>query len=153
MAAAAEIQAGTAVINGIQGTITMTGAATFNLASRTHTENFDVQEITAQNGAVVETMVASKRNREIDVEFFPTGANRTAVIAVIASLTALNPLDVITIGQTGTPAVAACAGTWNLMPGMQVRETRDGVLSVTMKLKAHEVAATGDTFAALAVVV
>ena len=155
MAAANEIQAGTAYINGVRGTISMTGAATFNTASRTLTEDFKIDEIPSQSGAVIETMIATQRNRTIDIEFAPSGANRAAAVAVVASLTALDPLSVITIAQSGAdpyqPAVAACAGTWNLVSGMTVRETRDGILTVSMKLKAHEVAGTADTFAALAI--
>lgn len=156
MPAAFETQAGICTLNGIRGTITMTGAATFNMSSRTLTENFKVDRIPSQNGAVIETLIASQRNRTIEVEFAPTGATRTAAVAVVASLTALNPLEVITIAQSGsTPyeaSVAACVGTWNLMEGMQIRESRDGILSVTMKLEANEVNGTADTFAALAVV-
>lgn len=156
MPAAIETQAGVVYLNGIRGTITMTGAATFNMSSRTLTEDFKVEEIPDQTGSVIETMIASQRKRTIDVEFAPSGATRSAAVAVVATLTALNPLEVITIAQSGSnpyePSVAACAGTWNLVSGMQVRESRDGILSVSMKLVAQEVKATADTFAALAVV-
>jgi hypothetical protein len=157
MAAAIETQVGVVTLNGIRGTITITGAATFNMSSRTVTENFKVDRIPSQNGAYIETMIASQRNRTVELEFAPTGATRAAAVAVVGTLMALNPLETITIGQSGSnpyePSIAALTGsTWNLMEGMQLRESREGILSVTMKLEAQEVGATGDTFAALATV-
>lgn len=151
MAAAAEIQVGTGYINGIQGVITMTGAATFNMASRTFGSEFKMEEIPSQNGATIETIIASQQKRILDIEFAPKGASRADAIAVVATLTALTPLSVITIGQSGTPAIAAAAGTYNLMSGMAVRESRDGILSVTMKLQACE-STTAGTFGGLTVV-
>ncbi len=153
MAAAFETQAGVCTLNGIRGTITMTGAATFNMSSRTLTENFKVERIPSQNGAYTETLIASQRNRTIQVEFAPTGATRTAAVAVVTSIAALDPFSVITIGQSGStpyePSVAACAGTWNLMEGTQIKESRDGIVSISLNLEAQEVGGTGDTFAAL----
>jgi hypothetical protein len=149
MPAAAEIQVGTAKLNGIAGAVTMTGAATFNMSSRNLTDGFKMEEIPSQDGAVIESVIASQRTREYDCEFAPSGATRAAAEAVVDTLTALGPLAVITIAGS---TVSAFNGTYNLMPGTAVRETRDGHATVVMKLKQYETAAAAGTFAALAVV-
>jgi hypothetical protein len=144
-----EIIAGEAVINGFPGTITMTGAATFNAGTRSFSAEFKSEDVPSQDGGTIATRVASQQKRKIDVEFFPTGATRAAAIAVVASLEALLPLDVITIGGSGS-AVAATVGTWNLISMPVFKESRDGILSVSLSLLAHE-STTAGTFAGLTI--
>ena len=162
MAVAVEIQAGGAVINGIKGTIVMSTAApsvaaySGNISSRTLTDNFKLDKLADQSGVTTETFVATMRERTLDLDFIPSSTSHALVIAEILELTGLGPLDVVTIAQSGAglyaPAVAACAGTWNLMEGMQIKEVREGMLSVSMKLMAPQKLSDG-SFAALALVV
>lgn len=167
MSAAAEIQAGVAYINGIQGTIVMNSGAAdsvthvHNLGTRTWSKEFKMEEVSAQNGATIETIIASQQKKMLDLEFIPSGTTRANAIAEVAELTALTPLAVIKITQSNTPAnadaglkkVGGAAATYNLMAAMSVREIRDGILSVTMKLQAQQQAADGEIYEALAIVV
>lgn len=148
MSAAAEVQGGTACSFGIAGVVTMTGAATFNISDRTITDEFKTTEIPSQNGAVVETVIASQRRRNYDSTFVPTGATRAAAVAVVATLMALTPLSVITIAVS---TIAAFNGTYNYMGGAYVKETREGYAVAGIKLSQFEVAGTAGTFAALAI--
>jgi hypothetical protein len=165
MAAAAEILVGAAVINGIQGTIATTSAApathVMNTGTRTLSHDFKMEEIPAQNGATIATIVACQRRKILELEFFPSGTTRANAIAEVAELTALTAYAVITITQSGTPALASAglqkvggsAATYNLMSGMTTRESRDGILSVVMRLEAVQTNSSDSLiFAALAIV-
>src|SRR4051812_2910234 len=78
----AEFEVGAGYINGIQGAITITPAggsdmgATMNMSSRQMSDNFNLEEIPAQNGATIEAAIASRRYRDVDIEFAPKGATR-----------------------------------------------------------------------------
>src|SRR6478672_11940790 len=148
MVVAAEVIVGKAVLNGIQGAITMTGAAPFNMSDRTLTDDFKNEELPAQNGATIETVIASQRKRDYECTFVPTGAARADVIAVMASFAALKPLDVITVANS---TVVAYNGSYNYMGGATIKETRDGYAVCGIKLRQYETAATSGTFAALAI--
>lgn len=150
MSAAAEIQGGAGCSWGIAGSVTMTGAATFNISDRTLTDEFKTSELPSQNGAVIEGIYAYQRRRNYDSTFVPTGATRAAAQAVVATLMALSPLAVITVAAS---TIAAYNGTYNYMGGAYVKETREGYAVAGIKLSQFEVAGTAGTFAALPIVV
>jgi hypothetical protein len=149
MSAAAEVQAGAGVSFGIAGAVTMTGAATLNISNRSLTDAFKLDKLPSQNGAVIEGLYASQRQRDYDCEFVPKGATRAAAVAVVHTLLQLLPLDVITIGAS---TITDYNGTYNYMGGAYVKETREGYAVAGIKLSQWEVAGTGGTFAALAIV-
>jgi hypothetical protein len=147
--AAAEVQAGAGVSFGIQGVVTMTGAATLNISDRSLTDEFKNTELPSQNGAVIETMIASQRRRSYECTFVPKGAARTDAQAVCNTLMALTPLQVITIGGS---TITSYNGTYNYMGGGYVKETREGYAVAGIKLSQFETAGTANTFAALVVI-
>lgn len=149
MVVTAETIIGAGYINGIQGAITMTGVATFNMSDRQLTDEFASEEIPAQNGATIEAAIASKRVRNVECTFAPKGATRVAAEAVITSLFALGPYAVITVAAS---TVSVQNGTFNYMGGAYIKETRDGYAVAGIKLKQFETATQG-TFAALAIIV
>ena len=149
MAAAAEVQVGAGYINGILGSITMTGIASFNTANRDLTDNFKMEEITSQNGAVIETVIASAGYREYTMEFAPKGTSRAIAQSVASSLFGILPLALITVASS---TVAIWNGSYNYVGGASLKETRDGVAICNIKLKQYQTAADGTAFAALALV-
>ncbi len=146
---AAEIQAGTARINGIQGTITVSISSTPNLSTMGITDNFEVERIRSQNGAVVETKIAAARERVVSLEFIPSGATRAAAQAEAENiLAALTPLAVITIGGCD---VSTFNGTYNYDGGGEIVQKRDTFAIINVRASQCEVAATANTFSALAI--
>lgn len=159
MPVAAEIEAGTFFVNGVQGTLSLTSGAgptthTMNIGSRTNKRNFKLDKIPAQDGVTTETYLATMQEDEVTYEFFPSGSSRANTIAEIAELEALTPLAVITVVQAGsgtqTPAAARVAGTYNLAEGIEFREVREGLFSCNLKLIRPQKASDG-SFAALAI--
>jgi hypothetical protein len=151
MSAAAEVQAGTAYIYGIAPlTITPSGgsAITGNIANVRVTDEWQDDEITSQNGAVIETSIGSRRKRTIEFDFAPKGTARSDAIAAAAAILALTPNQVITIASD---TLTALNGTYNFKSGGTITRTRDGIAVSSIKLVAYETAGTGGTFAALAI--
>ncbi len=152
MAVAAEVQVGAGCINGIQGAIAITGfhsAATFNIANRDISDNFKMEEIVSQDGAVVETIIASQQYKEYSMEFAPKGATRAAAASIAASFSLMTPLTPITVSGS---TVAIFNGAYNYAGGASIKETRDGVVLCNVKLRRYQTAADGAIFGALAVV-
>ncbi len=150
MAAAAEVQVGIARINGIQGTLTCAVlGANFNPSSVSKSENFKVDSIVSPSGVVIETKIASQRERMVSVEFIPSGTTRADAIAVVTALNALGPLAVVTLG--GFTGDTSMNSTFNYLDGGEVVLKRDTYCIANIRLVQTEVAATGGTFAALAI--
>lgn len=149
MAAATEIQVGTARINGILGTVTVSIATTPNLSTLGLTDDFSVEEIRSQNGAVVETMIAAARKRTVTMELIPSGTSKAnAQSDAIAIMAALTPLAVITIGGC---TVTTLNGTYNYIGGAEIMQKRETFTVINVKAVQTEIAATAGTFAGLAV--
>lgn len=150
----AEFEVGAGYINGIQGAITITPAggsdmgATMNMSSRQMSDNFNLEEIPAQNGATIEAAIASRRYRDVDIEFAPKGATRALCQTFISTvLMSLEPLIVLTVASS---TIAAHNGTFNYIGGANIKETREGFCVSGIKARQYETAATVGTFAALA---
>lgn len=145
--AAAEIQAGTARIYGIPGSITCSIMVAPNLSTVGLTDNFNVESIRSQNGAVIETKIGSARERIVQLEFIPSGASRAnAITEAIAIIAALTPLAVITIGGC---SVTSLNTTYNYESGGDIMQKRDGYVVGNVRASAVEVASAAGTFAAL----
>jgi len=147
---AAEIQIGTAVIFGIGGSITMTGAATFNMETMDLEDTFKKDMLPSQDGAVISTVVASQRIRRGTFKFVPTGATRVAAEAIVTSLFALGPLAVITIGSA---TVTIFNDTFNYTGGAKVALTREGWAVCDIGVEQYEDAANVGSFKHLAIVI
>lgn len=130
--AAQETQQGIAKIYAMDGatTVTLTGAATITHESADLEDQFDSEVIKGQNGEV-ETLIASNRNRTCTITFMPNGATRAAAITSCANA---QPAPITKVVLSGF-AVAAYNGDWNAM-GYSVRMSRDGVVTMTVRLQA-----------------
>lgn len=144
----ADVQVGQAYLQGVAGTITMTGVATFNASTRTLADEFSKEEIPASAGDIIEAVIYSKRQRSYVCEFAPKGASRVAAEAVIDTLFATSMGATVTIGGS---TVSAYNGTYNYEGGAYIRETRDGYAVAGINLRQYENSTPG-TFAALATV-
>lgn len=149
MAAATEIQVGTARINGIQGTITVSISTTPNLTTMGLADNFSVETIRSQNGAVIETKIAAARERVLTLELIPSSTTKAGALSdAIAIMAALTPLAVITIAGC---SITTFNGTYNYESGGEIVQKRETYTIINIKASACEVAATAGTFAGLAV--
>lgn len=156
MAAAADIQAGTARIYAIQNsgsaiaiTVTAQALTSPNLSSVSWNDSFKVDEIASMNGSVVETLIASQRRREITIELIPSGTDRAAASTQLDNLLDnLKPLAVITLANFKDERFN---GTFNYMGGAEVTLKRDTEVVTSVKCAQFETAGTADSFAALAI--
>mgnify|MGYP001582984356 CR=1 FL=1 len=131
-----ELQYGLAKIFGLDGT-TLTGVVSFTLESLGFEKTSDYEELKGQNGDV-ETSIASNLSQTVDVQFAPNGATKTAAIASLGTLTALNiGAQVVISACPGCPAAAA---TYNIQPGIRVNLSRDGVVTANFTAKKGPVA-------------
>ena len=145
--AATETQIGTAYINGIGGSITMNAGNWGNLASVESGDNFKTDEIVSQNGAVIETVIASQQYKEFTMEFAPSNTTSRALArSAAASFVAIGALAVVTVANCD---IAVYNGTYNYMGGASIKSTRDGVTVCNMKLRKYVTAADGASYAAL----
>ncbi len=153
MAAAAEVLAGTAVKFGIGATTFTVGlviAATgMNIQGQELEDGMKIDKIISQNGATIETKVASQRERKATFKIIPKGANRAAAITVIGLLEALTPLEVITIATSDIPAYN---GTWNYEGGHKLTQTAEGWAVSDLVMTQVEDAANANQFLGLAIV-
>lgn len=152
MSAAAEVQTGAALLNGIPGAITLSinsSTVGMNAESMNFTDNFKMEEIPAQDAVTIETVIASQRSRDIEFSFAPKSTTRALALAECAKIVALTPLQVCTIASD---TLTGLNGTYNYIGGATVQRTRNGVAVCGIKMRQYEVAATAGTFAALAVV-
>ncbi len=148
MAATTEIQVGLARINGIPGTLTCAVlGSNFNPTSLSLSESFKVDTIASPSGAVIETRIASQRERTVTVELIPSGTTRADAQAVVVALLALGPLAVVTLGGF---TLAAFNGTYNYMDGCEIVQKRDTYVIANVKLNQPETTTAG-TFAGLSV--
>lgn len=151
MAAAAELQVGAGYSFGIaestQGTaVNMTavaGVITVNMMNRDVQDNFKSETMPSQNGAVIESMVASQRRKDYSADFIPKGATRALAQAVFWTLSQLTPFSIITIANS---ALTFMNGGYNYMGGCQPKETREGWAVANIKLAQFESALTANTF-------
>ena len=130
--AVAEIQQGKAKIFAMDGAtmVVLTGAATVTHEGADLEQQFDTEEIKGQNGDV-ETLIASNVNFTCTVNFAPNGATRAAAIT---SCTNAQPAAISKVVLSGF-SVAAYNGNWNSM-GYSIKMSRDGIVTMSIKLKA-----------------
>jgi hypothetical protein len=147
-----DVIAGSAVLNGIKGAITITPsggtdlATGMNIESRNLSDEFTVDEIASQGGDIIETLVASKHKRNCRIRFIPKGTTKANAETVVDSFIALTKLQVVTVAVS---TVSAYNGTFNFMGGMSIDETKEGRLVI--EFNATQYQKTDGTFAALAV--
>ncbi len=95
----ADVQTGLGIVYGIQGTITMTGVASFTLESAKATHNFEVDDMKDGTNFTFST-VAVDPSIELEVQWTPSGATRAAAHATTVFL---DPLTKVTLaGFTAT---------------------------------------------------
>lgn len=150
MADAAQFVYGKAMINGIQGLITInTSADNHTLEEISGGVRFDSREVKSPSGAAVRMKVYYNRRKECTIRFAPTGANAAAALASLAAYLALNPGAEVVIAAS---TVAFWNGTYNYDGGAEIAQTPEGTLMVGIQLVAYEVEGNAGTFAALPVV-
>jgi len=131
--AATEVQQGVAKIFAMDGAtmVVLTGAATVTIESADLEQGFDSEELKGQNGET-ETYIASNEKFTCSINFAPNGATRAAAITSCANS---QPAKITKVVLSGF-AVAAYNGNWN-SEGYSIKMARDGVVQMTLKLKAH----------------
>lgn len=147
---AAEIQAGTAYIYGIVA-LTITASAsviTGNASNVRWTDEWTDDEMSSQNGAVIETSIGSRRKRTLEFDFAPSGSSRSNAKAQADKVLALTPNQIITIAADDHSAINT---TYNWKSGGTYTRTRDGVAVTGLKMTTYETAGTAGSFAALAI--
>ena len=144
--AVAEIQQGKAKIFAMDGAtmVVLTGAATVTHEGADLEQQFDTEEIKGQNGDV-ETLIASNVNFTCTVNFAPNGATRAAAIT---SCTNAQPAAISKVVLSGF-SVAAYNGNWNSM-GYSIKMSRDGIVTMSIKLKAFVTNRTSRTACVIA---
>lgn len=110
----------------------LTGAATITLDSADGSDDFELAELKDQVGDV-ETLIASNRTRPVNLSFAPNGATRAAAKTSLANCLP-GPLTKATIAQASVPFFN---GDYNYIGGWAVKVTRDGIVIVTMRIKAY----------------
>jgi hypothetical protein len=162
MAAAAEIQSGRAQIFGI-APITITPspgtAISGNASNMRWSMAWKEEEQAAQNGATVESLIASQLRRTLEIDFAPAGVlggtiTRAQALAECAKILALLPNHTIQIAAEDILATGdkSINGTYNYKGGATITRTRDGVGVAGIKLEQYETAATDGAYAALATI-
>jgi hypothetical protein len=169
MSAAVESQAGAAVSFGVTSesgaTLTWAGVTDLtmavasgkgaNISEQTVGKNFKVTELPSQNGAVIETLIASQCYRDYECTFVPKGTTRALAQAVANALMTATPLTVITVTHSPITAIGGetpTSNTFNYIGGAYVKETREGYCVAGIKLRSFETAAAANTYAALSVI-
>lgn len=155
---AAEIQSGTAYIYGIHA-VTITCASpsvvlTGNISNIRVTSSWKEDEMTSQNGSVIEGLVASAQRRRVEFDFAPSGSSRSNAVAELDQWLSLAnvPNVIITLADVLGSTSTSLEGTYNLKSGGNYAGTRDGVGVIGIQLESYETAGTAGTFAGLATV-
>ena len=110
--------------------VVLTGAASVTLESGDFEQQFDTEEIKGQNGEV-ETLIASNQSYTCTISFSPNGATRAAAITSCANSQPA-PITKVVLSYF---SVAAYNGNWNSM-GYSIKVSRDGIVTMSIKLKA-----------------
>jgi len=116
--------------------VVLTGAATVTHEGADLEQQFDTEEIRGQNGDV-ETLIASNLSYTCTVNFAPNGTTRAA--AITSCLNA-QPAPISKVVLSGF-SVAAYNGDWNSM-GYSIKMSRDGIVTMSIKLKGFGIAAS-----------
>lgn len=155
---AAEIQSGTAYIYGIHA-VTITCASpsvvlACNISNIRVTTTFKEDEMTSQNGSVIEALIASAQRRRVEFDLAPTGTTRANAVAEVDQWLSLanSPNVIITLADVLGGTSTSLEGTYNLKSGGSYAGTRDGVGVIGVQLESYETAATAGTFAGLATI-
>jgi len=155
MPAAAEIQSGAGYIFGV-GAMTLVVLdgtdITGNFSSMRWVDNFTEEALPSQDGATIQTLISTKRNRTLEFDFAPTGVDRAAALAAVDALLELTPDDTITVDVAiveAAPVTKNINTSYNILPGHSFNRSRDGVAACTLKLITYETS-TPDEFLALA---
>ena len=156
MAVAAEIQSGTAYIYGIFA-VTLTCASpavviSGNISNIRITTSFKEDEMPAQNGATIESLIASQQRRRIEFDMAPSGTSRANAIAEVDQWLSLTPNVIITLADVLGGTSTSFEGTYNLKSGGSLTLTRDGVGVLGIQMESYATAADGAVFAGLATV-
>lgn len=136
---AVEAQVGVAKIFGLGAAamVTLTGAAYLTIEDADLVHDFDVQELTGQDGNV-ETMIAFKERYDITINFAPKGniaATNTRAQAITSILNS-KPAPLTKVVLSGFD-VAAFNGDYNYVGGWNPKLTKEGVVVSGIKLRAH----------------
>ena len=115
--------------------VTLTGAATVTHESADIEESSTVAEVRGQNGDT-EALISSNRVRTCTIQFTPNGANRTAAIASFLNAQPAKISKVVLSKFMTDLDTSLYNGSWNSM-GYSIKMSRDGVATMTIKLKAY----------------
>ena len=142
---------------GIGGAITLTPASGTavgatadsgpNFNSMTHTTNFTVDELANSGGTYIETVMASKCYKDLEVDFIAKGTTRANAEAVFDAVDAWTPLVVVTVASA-TVSTLNVAG--NLISGVTKSLTREGRAQIRFTIRSYQ--KSDGTYGGLAVV-
>lgn len=138
---------------GIPGAITVTPSGGsdlgggMNFSSVSKVSNWTLDELANSGGTYIESAIASKEFRDLEINFIAKGTTRANAETVLDSFEALTPLQVITIAA-GTATIMNIAG--NLLPGMRTGLTREGRAEINCSIRQYK--GSGGSYGALAAV-
>lgn len=132
-----DIQIGAGQVQGISGAITITGlgAGDANYSGMTQTGNFTLDEQANSGGTYIESAIASKAFRDLEVNFLAKGTNRANARAVVNTFLAFTPLKEMTVASAD---VTAFNVSGNLMSGMRAGLTREGRAEATFTIRQYQ---------------
>lgn len=151
-----DIQAGFGYLHGIAGSITFTptegtpadlmgAGAKVNIGSVNLTHNWTDEEISSQDGTIIEACIASKESKDVRVEFMPKGTTRANAETVVDTFAAILPNEVVTFAAA-TATVLNQSFNWKA--GMEVGFTREGRCVISFNARQYKKA--DGSFGALA---
>lgn len=148
-----DVQGGAGVFMGIPGAITFTPTGGsdlgggMNFSSITKTANWTLDELANSGGTYIESSVATKAYRDLEINFIAKGTTRANAETVLDSFEALTPNQVITIAA-GTATIINIAG--NLLSGLRHGLNREGRAEITCSIRQYQ--GSGGTYGALAAI-
>ncbi len=160
MAVPLHIQVGPAKIKGIQSnvtgaatlvanSVTYTVAASVNLDSVTWEPRSQIDKMASTAGDIVESSIASKRERGVTITLVPMGANSSdtaGAYTTAVNLCNLRPLTKVVLSNFGFSPLNS---NFNYIEGGSISQTREGLLIVSgIKLEQYETS-TANVFDAL----
>lgn len=141
--------AATLVANNGTSDITYTVASSVNIDSLTWEPRSQIDKMASTAGDIVESMIASKRERGLTLTLVPMGANSTdtaGAYTVAQNLINIRPLTKVVLSNFG---MAALNSNFNYIEGGSISLTREGLMIVSgIKLEQYETS-TANTFDAL----
>lgn len=148
-----DIQIGAGTILGIAGayTITPSGGSDLggnaNISSVSRANNWTLDELANAGGTMIESAIASKCFRDLEIEFIVKGTTRAAAETAIDTFNACTPLQIITIAAATATAINLAG---NLLPGMRTGFTREGRAQINFSIRQYQ--GSDGSYGALAII-